>query len=244
VGDLAAHSKWLSRDAATFIEGKSCASGAKLVVPGKYAWFRLFPKDRLIALEEADAAGEVLSLTEGEVSGMGFGTAPASISKIAFFCPVWQVGTNKNIIDCPTSMDSANCFRCEINIGAKNSSHTFWPRDSDTLIGSFACKASSYSLKCYLSQNLQRCFEVDASRNCSDSYFCHNCENVEEGILCFNLKGARYAILNQPVSKEEYMRVKKMLLDYVNRELEAKGGLERSIFALVKKQGAGQQEKT
>ncbi|MFA6908218.1 MAG: hypothetical protein WC263_05320, partial [Candidatus Micrarchaeia archaeon] len=62
--------------------------------------------------------------------------------------------------------------------------------------------------------------------------FCHNCENVEEGILCFNLKGARYAILNQPVTKEGYMRVKRMLLSYINGELERKGGLERSIFAL------------
>jgi hypothetical protein len=58
---------------------------------------------------------------------------------------------------------------------------------------------------------------------------------VEEGILCFNLKGARYAVLNQPVSKEEYARIKGMLLSYINKELSEKGGLERSVFELGKK---------
>ena len=78
------------------------------------------------------------------------------------------------------------------------------------------------------------CFECDSCFSCRNCFFCHNCENVEEGILCFNLKGARYAILNQSVSKEEYMRVKKMLLSYINGELETKGALEKSIFALGK----------
>jgi hypothetical protein len=47
------------------------------------------------------------------------------------------------------------------------------------------------------------------------------------------LKGGRYAVLNQQLPKEEYLRIKRMLLDYINKELEEKGRLERSIFALA-----------
>jgi len=55
---------------------------------------------------------------------------------------------------------------------------------------------------------------------------------VEKGIFCFNLKGARYAVLNQQVSKEEYLRVKMILLEYINRELEEKAGLDFDIFSI------------
>jgi hypothetical protein len=232
-GDMEKMSRWLSREAATFSEAASCVSGERLMVPGKYAWFRLFPKDRLVTLEEADQAGEKLALDGSEVDALELKGAPQKISKIAFFCPVWRVGNSQNVIDCPTSMDSANCFRCEINIGAKNCAHTFWPRDCDSMVGSFACMASSHSLKCYFSRNLSRCFEVDASRNCTGCYFCHNCENVHDSIFCFNVKNLRYAIGNAEVGKEEFLRVKKLLLDGIAQEAGKSQDCRWSVYNLA-----------
>lgn len=63
-------------------------------------------------------------------------------------------------------------------------------------------------------------------------YFCHNVEGCEECIFCSNVKGMRYAFLNQQLPKEEYVRVKKLVLDYVNAELDKKKACSRSIFAL------------
>lgn len=92
---------------------------------------------------------------------------------------------------------------------------------------------SEFCINCYDVVKAKRCFEVDSSSNCGDCYYCHNIEGCEECILCFNVKGMRYAVLNQQLPKEEYLRIKRMLLDYLNRELDAKKKVARSIFRLV-----------
>jgi hypothetical protein len=76
---------------------------------------------------------------------------------------------------------------------------------------------------------------VDGSYSSRDSFFCHNCENVSDSMFCFNAKALQYAFCNQPVGKEEYARLKKILLGYVNRELGEKGALEESIFNIPAK---------
>jgi len=91
---------------------------------------------------------------------------------------------------------------------------------------------SEFCINSYDMTNCKRCFEIDSCTNCSACYFSHNLEGCEECIFCSNVKGMRYAVLNTPLSREEYARVKKMVLDYVNAELDAKKRCGRSIFAL------------
>ena len=98
--------------------------------------------------------------------------------------------------------------------------------------GYFRILDSEFCINCYDVVEARRCFEVDSSSRCSECYFCHNVEGCECCILCSNVKGKRYAVLNQEVGKEEYLRVKKMLLDYVNGELDRKKAVARSIFSL------------
>jgi hypothetical protein len=234
LGKMEEYEEWLLRSAARFEKGKSCASGENVMVSAGYAFFAFFPKDRLLTLPEANIAGEELKIPEEDAKKLGIRNAPQLISSIAYFCPVWQVGTNSNNIDCPTSMDSANCCKCEINIKSKSCGYCFWPRNSEHLFGCYATGlSSSFCLKCYYSKNLSRCFEVDSGRNLADCYFCHNCENCQDCILCFNVKNRRYAIGNVEFPREEYLKVKKMLLEEVGMQLERTGGFQKSVFALL-----------
>jgi len=98
--------------------------------------------------------------------------------------------------------------------------------------GYFRILDSEFCVNCYDVVEAKRCFEVDSSSKCIDCYFCHNVEGCESCILCFNLKGKRYAVLNQEVGREEFLRVKKMLLEYVNAGLDGKRKIGRSIFRL------------
>jgi hypothetical protein len=98
--------------------------------------------------------------------------------------------------------------------------------------GYFRILNCQFCINCYHPTNLKGCFEVDASHYCRDSYFCHNCENIDNGILCFNAKSLRYAVGNQEVGKGEYSRIKKMLLDRINSQLEEKNSLDFSIFSV------------
>jgi hypothetical protein len=98
--------------------------------------------------------------------------------------------------------------------------------------GSARLLYSQFCINMFDSTNLKGCFEVDCSYSSRNSYFCHNCENVNDSMFCFNAKALQYAAFNQVVGKEEFMRLKKILLDYINRELEEKGEIEESIFCL------------
>jgi len=87
-------------------------------------------------------------------------------------------------------------------------------------------------VNCYNSVNLKRCLEVDSSNSCSDSYFCHNCENVQNSMFCFNVKNKRYAIGNVEVGQEAYTKVKNALVLQMAGELDKNGKLNRDIFSL------------
>jgi len=95
---------------------------------------------------------------------------------------------------------------------------------------------SEFCINSYDMTNCKRCFEIDSCTNCSACYFSHNLEGCEECILCSNVKGMRYAVLNKQLPREEYARVKKMVLDYVNAELDKKKKCGRSIFSLFGKE--------
>ena len=87
-----------------------------------------------------------------------------------------------------------------------------------------------FCINCYYSENMNRCFEVDSSKSCSDSYYLHNCENVRSSMFCFNAKNLTYAIGNTVVGKEEFDRAKRMLLDWANERLAKKKEVPLSIF--------------
>lgn len=126
--------------------------------------------------------------------------------------------------ECWSSWDATNSTRSACSTGIIQSKYIFG--------GYFRILDSEFCINCYEVVECRRCFELDSSSRCSGCYFSHNLEGCEDCILCWNLKGKRYAVLNQEVGKEKYLQVKKMLLDYLNGQLDAKRRVDRSVFAL------------
>ena len=58
------------------------------------------------------------------------------------------------------------------------------------------------SNKCYKTHYSQNC------TGCADSAFLYDCRNCQNCLFCYNLRNKSYHIFNQPVSKEEFMRMK------------------------------------
>jgi hypothetical protein len=121
----------------------------------------------------------------------------------------------------------------EVCVQIKDSAYNFWPRSSEHLFGCGVLFDSQFCIHCYQSVKLSRCFEVDSSRDCSDCYYSHNIENCQNCLFCFNVKNKRYAIGNVEVGREKFLEAKKVLLDYVGKELEAKGELTLDIYNLA-----------
>jgi len=188
---------------------------------------------KLCSLPKAlQSAGKCMSLGEGEMPALE--EVAARAAKGALLTLEFDEGQNQSVSETPVKYDSANNCALWFSLHSKHSGISSIVTDSDYCFGGYIRTLEcQFCVSCNNITKCSGCFECDSCFSCRNCFFCHNCENVEEGILCFNLKGARYAILNQTVSKEEYMRVKGMLLSYLNRELEEKGALERSIFSLA-----------
>jgi len=226
------HGKWLMRHVNPVEECRSCASGARLLL-SEHSHFMLFPRNRLLALREAEFLGENLKIGEEEAAAIGMKNAAGIISKLAYFCPDWEMGNVGNLPDCLVAINSSSCYKCILPINSKLCSHYYWPRDSECLFGGNETRSSSFCINTCHSEKLTRCFEVDSSWNCSGCYFCHNCENVHDSMFCFNVKNLKNAIGNVELPREKYLEIKERVLAEINSQLGKASGVERSIFSLA-----------
>jgi hypothetical protein len=78
-----------------------------------------------------------------------------------------------------------------------------------------------------------RCFEIDCCGYCTDTYFSHNCENVNDSMFCFNKKNLRYAIGNAPLPQNDYKRIKSSLLAQIADELNSTKDLRYDIYNIL-----------
>jgi len=226
------YGKWLLRHVNPVEKQESCASGARLILP-EHSNYMLFPRNRLLALHEAEFLGENLKISLEDAMALTMKSAAGIISKIAYFCPDWEMGNVSNLPDCLVAINSSSCYKCVLPINSKLCSHYYWPRDSEYLFGGNETRASSFCVNTYHSEKLTRCFEVDSSWNCSDCYFCHNCENVHDSMFCFNAKNLKNAIGNVEMPREEYLGIKARVLAEINSQLDLACEVKQSIFSLA-----------
>ena len=71
---------------------------------------------------------------------------------------------------------------------------------------------------------------MDCSNKCSDSYFLHNCENVNDAMFCFNVKNLRNAIGNSQLPPDKFQKTKSSLVEQMFSELEKKKSLKWNIY--------------
>lgn len=224
------YAEWLTLHTRGFERHKSAASG-KEVLLAHYGNYSDLPKKRLLTLEEAQEFGKNFKLEAGDVEGISLGNAGSRIGKIAFFNTDIADGQNPNDIDCTINIEASNCYRTVCSVYSKYCACSFWPRSSEHAFGCDSVFDTGFCVNCYHSVRLSRCFEMDSCNSCIDCMFCHNCENLQNSMFCFNTKNKNYAIGNVEVGREEYMRIKKMVLDEVNAELDKTGALKRSVFS-------------
>ncbi|MGV8176239.1 MAG: hypothetical protein ACP5NX_00355 [Candidatus Bilamarchaeaceae archaeon] len=225
--DMDAYEKWLVKNLKWMTPAKSVMSGKTTFIGHRYP-YPLLPKERLVKGPEASALGERLRLEDRELGSIG--NIKDSLGKIAFFKTELVLGTNRNIIDCPTFNQSVNCYRGALFSESENCSFSFWPRNSKYMFGCEVAFSSNFCINSRYSANLSRCLEVDGSSSCADLYYSHNCENVNDSMFCFNVKNLRYAVGNGALSPLDYKKVKETLLGQMADELERKKELKWSVY--------------
>jgi len=236
IGKMEDYAPWLMHHTRKIDAFKSALSGQDVFMGDYCACFEL-PKDRLIGADETKAFGECVALEEEQVTALDFPDKLAPLGKIAFCSPEYFEGTTENIIACPTAQDAAHCAYSFADVWAKYCAYGFWPRSSEHIFGFDTCLSSAFCINAYQSVGLKRCLEMDNCLNCSDCLFGHNLENCSDCMFCLNAKNLKFAIGNAPVGKEQYMKVKAVMLESMRKELEEKKNLKWDIFNIASAQG-------
>ena len=147
-------------------------------------------------------------------------------------------GSCRDIVDVSQAIDSTDIYcMWDCTTSTRSGCYTAVIQSQYIFGGYLRALDSEFCINLYDSTKVKRCFEVDSCSQSNSCYFCHNVEGCENCIFCCNVKGLHYAVFNKELPKEEYLRIKRMLLDYVNLELSKKKRLERSVFSLDKKMG-------
>jgi hypothetical protein len=223
------YSKWLSSH--TMVTHDSVSVLGKEVLQGSnYPVMKELPKNRIVTKEEALALGERLKADARLVEKASLQNAVEIMQGIAYFPPERRLGTYRNLVACQWGSQSTDCYRTVVASHDKCCGYNAWPRNSEHIFGSGLVFHSEFCFKCFDGVNLRRCLEMDSSRECSDSLFCHNVENLKDSMFCFNTKNLKHAIGNAEVGKEAYQTAKKMVLDWIGSELEKNKEVPLSIF--------------
>jgi len=224
------YENWLTRQVSGLAKAPSALSGNPVLFP-VFSFYEAI-KHRLLTMDEAYEVAGKRRLTEEQVRSLSLANAAQTLEGISITTPDTLMGTNSLMKESAIYYNSTACFRSALMSGCKYCLYSFWPRDSQYVLGCHYAFSCSFCVRCFYSENLTRCFEVSDSANCSDCYFCYNCENLQDCMFCFNTKAKKYAIANMELPKERYKEIKqKVLVSIVNR-LEKEKTLDVGIFSL------------
>jgi hypothetical protein len=228
------YADWLSRHVIVPNSVPSPLSKSKVPM-SKWPGLAQLPLDRVVTYDEALKLGKTLCITENDAETIDLANVHEKIGGVAYFTPEHLVGENRNLIDCQWGSNATNCYRSVICVYSKDCGFCSWPRSSQYCFGCGIVFDSEFSMKCYDSVKLARCFEVDGGRGCTDTYFSHNVEGLQNCLFCFNTKSKRYAIGNSEIEKDRYLGIKKMVQEWIYEKLMKKKDLELSIYSLSNK---------
>ena len=220
------YERWLEARVRMPQKGRSILSGKVLYHPPLAFSTGI---QRSLKLDEWQGFGEK-ELGRSQALSLNLENAAQKLRPIAYTTPEVVLGKNESVEESSAYGYSSYCYRGDSFVYRKFCAYCLWPRESEYVFGSDNTFASRFCLKCYYSVNLTRCFEVSNSSSSSDCLFCHNVENCMDCMFCFNVKAKRFAIGNVEYKKEEYLHIKKLVLEEIASKLENDKKLGLSIF--------------
>ncbi len=221
------YAKWLLRHSISARDVKS-PFGAQTCYPENFSFFSRMPPNRLVSDNELLALGKTVTAEESEIGSLR--GLIKSLDRIGYFSTEIHSGENFNLMKSPIVYYATNIYGCYDVTYADNTGYCSFALNAKNTYGCRRALESQFSIKCYNSLHINRCFELDSCTKCADSYFCHNSEGLQDSMFCFNLKGARHFIGNNSLEKDKYAQVKASVLNQICDELDKNKSLELDIY--------------
>jgi hypothetical protein len=223
------YEKWLSRHAPMPLETTS-PFGQRTYMPKytEYPDIYYLWKKRLVSQDESLILANS-NLEEKNIVSLN--KLKENLGKIAYFTLEIHEGVFYNIIKTPVAYNASNIYETGSAILSEYAAiNSAIGMNAKYVFGSNRLTDSQFCINSYYSSKLTRCFEVDNSINCSDTYFAHNCEGLHEAMFCWNAKGKRYAIGNTELPPEQYRKIKDMLIEQMADEIIKTKQLRYDIY--------------
>jgi hypothetical protein len=224
---------WLGRNVALPYPAKSAVSGKEVWVPPPLLFLkRKFNKSHIISAEEFEkvnrspfSARDLEDLDVKEI-------LQKIVKPLLFYCGNWRFSTFANVDKASGTGSSINVYYCdEAYHNVKNIAYSNYVLFfCDNIFGSHGVQYSKFCIHAYNSLKVTRCFEIDGCESSSDLLFCHNSENLQNCMFCFNAKSMRYAVGNVEIGREKYMELRKLVLGRIGKELKEKKQLGIDIY--------------
>ena len=232
LGEIDDYAGFLEKHLQKSIFLKSPLSGKRVgVLSFALQWFDKYDiKKRILTEDEIRYVGGLDVGKKIEDIGIDPEKLSSALSGIAYTTFDIFEGNNVNNSECTELINAENCYRGSAYVHSKKCAFCFWPRQSEHMFGSSNAWDSAFCINAHYSKKLTRAFEADSCESCADAYFLHNCENVNDGMFCFNAKSLRHAIGNAEVGREKYLAIKEKLLAEIADEIEAKKDLRWNIY--------------
>ncbi|MFA5106592.1 MAG: hypothetical protein WC506_06565 [Candidatus Micrarchaeia archaeon] len=221
------YGEWLSQGSVGMSPVRS-AFGDATWLPSTLPFFREYPVKRTVSMRESLALGKIPASAKIE----DLASAISALPEIAYFTPELADGQNSGLVSFPHAFNVVNAYKGHDAVYAENIGLCSFALNSKYAYGCYRVLESQFALKCYNSQHLNRCFELDSCAKCSDSYFCHNSEALSDSMFCFNSKGLRHAIGNLAMPRDKYLAVKESIVSQLAGELERNKSTSAGIFTL------------
>ncbi len=106
-----------------------------------------------------------------------------------------------------------NCYLMGLAVGNEDCYYAYWVVGNKDIID---CRLVNHSELCYECINCDTCFDcvmLQEGMNCNECYFSYQLRGCDHCIGCSNLANKSYYVFNKSVTKEEFKKKKKEILD-------------------------------
>ncbi|MEW6528685.1 MAG: hypothetical protein AB1391_02235 [Candidatus Micrarchaeota archaeon] len=194
-------------------------------------FYKYIPKERYASSEESEeVAKQHITFEDGEEISLK--SIIEKISPIAFFKVEIHEGNTTNYVDTQNDYNAINTYKTCDGAFVKNIAYNSMVLNSEYIFGSYRISYSKFCIKSN-GVNISCCFDVASCINSSNLIYCYDVEGLDNCMFCFNTKAKRYAIGNVEIGKENYMKIKKLVLDEITAKLEKDGTLPFDIFTIA-----------
>ncbi|MCX6771672.1 MAG: hypothetical protein NTX79_06465 [Candidatus Micrarchaeota archaeon] len=225
-----AHARFLLNKVEEIKEAKTALGGQAYY--SNYFWSRNTPPTRRIGKHETEEAGKLeIALAEGELPG--FAALKEKVQKIALYTVEFDLGTRQNCGVTPVVYEAVDSYRISDATYAKKCGYCTHIQNCDSVFGSGILMVdSSFCLRCNDCVKTTASFELDSCKSCHRCMFCHNCENLSDSMFCFNAKNLKHAVGNVEVGREEYARIRHIVVNDILQRLERKGDVGFDVCSI------------